>query len=74
MIFHGRVLIGRPNLVDTVARHFEKYQRLPNSLADRVISVLLSEGVYHSLNAELLAVDLRWDQVDFNRAVLHLRS
>jgi hypothetical protein len=49
-----KVLVGRPDLADTITRHFDKYTKLPNSLADVAISEVLSEGVYHSVNAELL--------------------
>lgn len=49
-----RLRTNRPDLTDTVTRHFGSYKRLPNSLAERIISEVLSEGVYHSVNAELL--------------------
>lgn len=49
-----KVLLGRPDLADTITRHFAKYAKLPGSLADRVIAEVVAEGVYHSVNAELL--------------------
>ena len=45
---------SEPHLADTVARHFSKYRSLPSSLRKTIISLALDEGVYHSVNAELL--------------------
>jgi hypothetical protein len=49
-----KILINRAELSDTVVRHFEKYKKLPKSLADWIIGHLLAEGVYHAVNADLL--------------------
>jgi hypothetical protein len=49
-----KILINRPELSDAITRHFEKYKKLPRSLADRIIAEVLAEGVYHSVNADLL--------------------
>jgi hypothetical protein len=57
-----RVIVNRPDLSDTIARHFERYRKVPKSLADQVITQLLAEGVYHSVNADLL--NLLYGRVD----------
>jgi hypothetical protein len=57
-----KVLINQPHLSDTITRHFEKYRRLPASIADPIIEEILSEGVYHSVNADLL--NLLFGRVD----------
>jgi hypothetical protein len=49
-----KILTNRPELADAVTRHFEKYKKVPKSLADRIIAEVLAEGVYHSVNADLL--------------------
>ena len=51
-----KVLTNRPDLSDTITRHFEKYKKLPKSLADQIIAQVIAEGVYHSVNADLLAL------------------
>jgi Reverse transcriptase (RNA-dependent DNA polymerase) len=49
-----KTLINQPELSEAITRHFEKYKKLPKSLADRIIAEVLAEGVYHSVNADLL--------------------
>jgi hypothetical protein len=63
-----KVLINRPELSDTVTRHFEKYKKLPKSLAELIIAQVLSEGVYHSVNAHLM--NLLYGRIDSARVSL----
>src|SRR5262245_53427904 len=49
-----KILVNRPELSEAITRHFEKYKKLPKSLADRIIAEVNGEGVYHSVNADLL--------------------
>ncbi len=50
---------------DGTIRHFEKYKKLPKSLADSIIGEVLAEGIYHSVNADLL--NLLYGRIDFAR-------
>lgn len=76
-----KVLNSRPELSDTITRHFEKYKVLPKSLADAIIAEVHAEGVYHSVNADLLNLlygrlnGLRLNQVaDFSYERLFARK
>src|ERR1051325_4293211 len=60
-----RVLENRPELSDTVSRHFEKYRKLPISLTGVIINYVLSNEVYHSVSADLL--NLLIDRIDGSR-------
>jgi len=49
-----KVLASRPELAETITRHLEKYGKLPASISDALIKEVIEEGVYHSINADLL--------------------
>jgi hypothetical protein len=51
-----KTFLGRPDLSDTIARHFGKYKKLPKSLLEKIVRQVTAEGVYHSVNADLLAL------------------
>jgi hypothetical protein len=57
-----RIITNRPDLSETVVRHFERYKKLPRSLSDLIIAEVIAEGVYHSVNADLL--NLLYDRID----------
>jgi hypothetical protein len=61
-----RALVARPDLSESITRHFEKYKKLPGSLADQIITNVTSEGIYHSVNSDLLNVLYR--RIDATRA------
>jgi hypothetical protein len=47
-------LVKEPHLSDALTRHFGRYKILPVSLATKLIEQVIEEGVYHSVNADLL--------------------
>lgn len=60
------VLTNRPDVSSSIIRHFEKYKKPPNSLAAKIIAEVTAEGVYHSVNADLL--NLLYGRVDSARS------
>jgi hypothetical protein len=61
-----KVLVGQPDLSDVIIRHFERYKKLPKSLAGRIVDDVLAEGVYHSVNGDLL--NLLCDRISGDKA------
>ena len=49
-----RVLTQNPDLVGSISRHWKKYAKLPPTLSRSIIDAVMSNEVYHQVNAELL--------------------
>ena len=60
-----KVTKNRPDLSETMVRHFGKYKKLPAKLSDQIIAEIMAEGVYHSVNADLL--NLLYGRIDGTR-------
>ena len=49
-----RLLRTDPTCLKQSFVHFERYKKLPPTLADLIVDEVITEGVYHSVNADLL--------------------